>query len=91
MLTNSENSFQNTKAIETSLSDHLKTSITVLKTYTKKKEHITITDRSYKNFDMSKYKNVLKQNLEQLNKETMSYEDFHRIFMNVLDKHAPMK
>ena len=36
---------------------------------------------------MSKHKNVLEQNLEQLNKETMSYEDF----MNDLDTHAPMK
>ena len=91
MLTNNENSFQNTKAIETGLSDHHTMIITVLKTYTKKKEPITITYRSYQNFDISKYKNVLKQNLEQLNKETMSYEDFHEIFINVLEKHAPMK
>ena len=34
---------------------------------------------------------MLKQNLEQLNKETMSYEDFHKIFMSILDNHAPMK
>ena len=82
MLTNSESSFQNTRTIETGLSGHHKT-------YSKKKEPITITYRSYKNFDVSKYNNVLKQNLEQLNIETMSYEDFHKIFMTVLDKHAP--
>ena len=91
MLTNTENSFQNSKAIETGLSDHHKMIITVLKTYTKKKEPNIIRYRSYKNFDMSKYKNELKQNLEQLNKETMNYEEFHQIFMSVLGSHAPMK
>ena len=91
MLTNSENSFQNTRTIETGLSDHHKTIITVIKTYSTKKEPNTINYRSYKNFDISKYNNGLKQNLEQLNKETMSYEGFHKIFMTVLDKHAPMK
>ena len=91
MLTNSENSFQYTRTIETGLSDHHKMIITVIKTYSKKKDPITITYRSYKNFDISNYKNVLKQNLDQLNKETMSYEDFHKIFMSALDSHAPMK
>ena len=40
MLTNSANCFQNTSTIETGLSDHHKMIITVLKTYTKKKERI---------------------------------------------------
>ena len=37
ILTNSENSFQNSMAIETGLSDHHKMMITVLKTYCKKR------------------------------------------------------
>ena len=91
MLTNSENSFQNSRTMETGLSDHHKMIITVIKTYTNKKEPITVTYRSYKNFYISTYNNGLKQNLEQLNTETMSHEDFHKIFMTVLDKHAPME
>ena len=47
--------------------------------------------RSYKRFDMPKYRNILKEHLENFDKEIMSYEDFHEIFIRVLDRHAPMK
>ena len=52
MLTNCGNSFQKTKTVETGLSDHNKMIITVIKTYSKKKEPVTITYRSYKYFDI---------------------------------------
>ena len=91
MLTNGPDCFHNSIAIETGLSDHHKMIITVLKIYSKKREPITINYRSYKRFDISKYKNDLKQSLERCNQESMKHEDFHNIFMIVLDVHAPMK
>ena len=39
---------------------------------------------------MPKYRNILKENLENFDKEIMSYEDFHEIFIRVLDRHAPI-
>ena len=91
MLTNSPDSFHNATAIETGLSDHHKMIITVLKVYTKKREPITINYRSYKNFDISRYKNELKQSLELCDQETMTYDAFHIIFMALLNIHAPIK
>ena len=41
--------------------------------------------------DFSIFNNVLRQKLEQFNEITMSYEDFHEIFMNTLDIYAPIK
>ena len=83
ILTNSKSCFQNSMAIETGLSDHHKMIITVLKNYCKNKEPVIIKYRSYKNFDMSKYRNILKKNLENSDKEIMSYEDFHEIFKDL--------
>ena len=40
---------------------------------------------------MAKYRNIFKENLENFDKEIMSYEDFHEIFIRVLDRHAPIK
>ena len=77
--------------IETGLSDDHKMIITVLKTFCKKRESIKRTYRSYKRFDWPNFRNVLKQNLVHFDKEYMNYEDFHEIFMKVLDKHAPQK
>ena len=78
-------------ATGTGLSDHHKMIITVIKNYCKKKEPVTIKYRSYKNVDMPKYRNVLKEKLENFDKEIMSYEDFHEIFIRVLDMDAPIK
>ena len=91
ILTNSKNSFQTSMAIETGLSDHHKMVITVLKSYCKKREPVTIKYRSYKHFDMPKYRNTLKENLENFDNEIMSYEDFHEIFIRVLDRQGMLQ
>ena len=91
ILTNSKNCFQNSSALETGLSDCHKLVVTVLKTYIKKKDPTRISHRSYKNFNLSIFRTELKQNLEQFNKEIMTYDDFKYIFMKILDLHAPMK
>ena len=56
VLTNSPDSFHNSIAIETGLSAYHKI---IIKIYSKKREPITINYRSYKRFDISKYKNEL--------------------------------
>ena len=64
--------------------------ITVLKLKFKK-EPITIKFRSYKHFDEYIFRNNLLKNLQDSNKETMSYDDFKEIFIKVLNLYAPMK
>ena len=50
MLTNKENSFHNSMALETGLNDYHKMTINILKTLFKKKEPVKIKYRSYKNW-----------------------------------------
>ena len=90
ILTNRENSFQDSVAIETGLSDHHKMIVTVLKFYMKQKKPITIKYRCYKSFCMNDFTENLKQNLENFN-QVLSYDDFKTIFMSTLDYHAPEK
>ena len=42
-------------------------------------------------FNEDQFKRHLSESLERFSKEDMSYEIFFRIFMDVLDNHAPMK
>ena len=65
--------------------------VTVLKTYFKKKKPIQIDYRSYKYFTESEFRIDLQENLLKHNKETMDYDDFKSIFIHVLDRHAPKK
>ena len=51
ILTNRKNSFQNSTTIETGLPDHHKMTVTVLKTYFKKRDPVKISYRSYKHFN----------------------------------------
>ena len=64
---------------------------TVLRAYVKKNVLITINYRSYKNFEISQFRNNLKENVESFDKNNMTYEDFERIFMRLLNWYAPMK
>ena len=91
MLTNRENSFHNSMTIETGLSDHHKMTISILKTFFKKKESIKINYRCYKNLIGTNFRNDLSISLQHHNHEYMEYENFHDIFMTVLDSHAPTK
>ena len=77
--------------IGTGLLDHHKMTVTVVKTYFKKKEPIEINHRSYKYFNAIEFRNDLLINLDNTNKERMQYDEFKDRFMDVLDWHAPMK
>ena len=83
MLTNGKNSFQNVMTIVTGLPDHHKMTVTVLKTYFKKKAPIKINYRSY--FNENEFRNDLLINLDITNKETIQYDEFKGIFMKVFD------
>ena len=85
MLPNRKNSFQNSMAIEIGLSDHHKMTVTVLKTYFKKKKPIKIKYRSYKyfkEFRILEFRNDLLKYLEITNKEEQ-YVEFKDAFEGI--------
>ena len=91
ILTNRKNSFQNTMAIETGLSDHHKMTLTALKVFIRKKNPITVNYRSYKNFNETNFRIDLYNALLNCNKQTLKYDEFKTILMTVLNSHAPTK
>ena len=91
MLTNRKKSFTSSTAIETGLSDHHKLTISVLKTYFKKQDPITIKYRCYKNFNNVLFRKDLLTKLQSYIEPNMGYDDFKSIFMKSIDKHAPVK
>ena len=89
MLTNRNNAFKNSMTIESGLPDHHKLTISVLTTYFKKKEHVKINYRSYKNFDETAFRNDLLYNLQNCDSNAIQYDEFKDFFMKVLNHHAP--
>ena len=61
--------------------------LTALKTAFLKSASEKILHRNYKNFNSSSFKSDLKKQL----KHTESYESFENVFLNVLQRHAPLK
>ena len=84
MLTNKKLSFQNSLTIETGLSDFYKMTITVLKKYFKKKDHITITYR-----DLKSFREGIRNQLEQIRE--LKIGDFKQVFISTWNSHAPIK
>ena len=91
MLTNKKGNFQNSMTIESGLSDFHKMTITMYKGYCKKLDPLIINYRNYKNFDGIKFREDLIRQLDLLNYETMTYDEFKVIFMSTLEWHAPVK
>ena len=87
-LTNSPNSFQNTFAISTGLSDFHKMVLTVLKVKFEKNEKQTLTFRDYKHYDENHFRNDL---AIKLKKYSTTCESFEKDFLEVFEKHAPKK
>ena len=52
----------------------------------KRKEPVTIKFRSYKHFEEYILRNNVLRNLQDSNKETMSYDDFTEIFKILIRK-----
>ena len=91
ILTSRVNSFQDTFCCQTGISDYHKMTITVLKTYFQKLKPKKIKYRSYKNFELNSFKNELKHSLNMSKQIHIIYDDFKEIFMEILDKHSPLK
>ena len=88
-LTNTRPCFQNTTTVETGLSDFHKMALTVMKTTFPKAQPKTIYYRDYKNFDLTKFRAELREELKK--SEGNGYFSFEVTFLRVLEKHAPMK
>ena len=87
-ITNSPLSFQNTIAVINGLSDFHKMVTTVMKMSFKKHSSIERHYRDYKYFDRTKFKNNLN---EKLSEGISNYESFETTFIEVLNKHAPLR
>ena len=91
MLTNKKGDFKNSVTIETGLSDWHKMTVTVLKTYCKKQDPIVINYRDYSKFREDIFREDLVRQLEVLDMNTMTIDQFNDIFKTTLNWHAPMK
>ena len=91
MLTNRKNNFCNSMTIETGLSDHHMMTISILKTFFKKKKSVKINYRCYKNYKEADFRKDLSTSLQNYNHEDMKYDHFNDIVMEMLDHHAPTK
>ena len=80
--------FQNTIAVSTGLSDFHEMVITVMKMSFKKYFPIERHYRDYKYFDRAKFKNNLSEKLSEV---ISNYESFEITFIEVLNKHAPLR
>ena len=88
-ITNSVNSFQHTKVICSGLSDCHKMVVTVIKTTFQKSKPREIIYRNYSKFNEERFRDNLKSSL--MMKKTLDSEEFEKIFLSVLDNHAPLK
>ena len=75
--------------IETGLSDHHKMTITVLMAFFQKLAQIYIRYQDYKRFDKSLFHTTLGKQFSSM--DYITYEIFEDIFMNLLNKYAPMR
>ena len=87
VITNSFSNFQNTKATSTSLSDFHKMVVSVLKHTFHRSAPKELVYRDYKNSDRV----IFKRELEELNQQINEYKHFERIFLEILNIHAPIK
>ena len=78
ILTNRKTCFHNSMTIETGLSDHHKMTVTVLKSYFKKKEPIKVNYRCYKKFNENLFRSELRNvlpNASVLDEEELGNND----------------
>ena len=91
ILTNSPRSFQNSNVFETGLSDFHKLTTTVLKQYFPKLKPKVVNYRDYRKFHNEEFRALLDNEILKHDINNMEYQHFLNIFIEVLNKHAPMK
>ena len=84
ILTNRSKRFQDSKVIETGLSDHHKMTITVLKAFFQKQSPHIIKYRDFTKFNNNLFRNELQLQLNNINSNDITYETFEKTFLNFL-------
>ena len=91
ILTNRNKSFHRTTTIETGISDFHKLVLTVLKSHFKKSPPNVVTYREYKNYIPQIFRLELDYIFPCHTLFTMSNDKFIETFMEVLNRHAPLR
>ena len=91
MLTNFPKSFQNSIVVETGLSDCHKMIVTVIKSHYSKQKSKIISYGKYTNFSPDHFREQLITNIDKQNYPNMTLDNLKIIFINILDKLAPVK
>ena len=82
---------QNSNVFETGISDCRKLTNTVLKQYFPKLKPTVVNYRDYRNFRNEEFRAQLDNEILKQDINNMEYQHFLNIFIEVLNKHAPMK
>ena len=90
-LTNSSKSFEKFSILETGMSDFHKLIITILKVKPDKLPPRIIKYRDYKNFESKAFNNKLQVSLKNFDMNNSSFIELKTIFMELLNKVAPLK
>ena len=91
ILTNRCMNFENTTNVDTGLSDFHRMTITVMKTFFKKKKPKIISYRDYKNFSNISFRNELLGRLNKTDINNIHYQEFDNTVVDILNRHAPIK
>ena len=91
ILTNRPKSFQKTVVTETGLSDFHEMTVTVLKSYFKKRRAKIVRYRDCKVFSKTNFVRHLYSILTGYEINNIGYDNFHDICMNLLNKYVPIK
>ena len=91
ILTNRQKSFQNSTIIETGLSDFHKLTVTVLKSYSKKRKPKELIHRDFKNFSNQQFRTELVKELNENTVGASQFELFQTISLGLLNKFEPLK
>ena len=91
LLTNSAKSFESSCTIETGFSDFHKLVVTVLNEKHERMPPKITQYRDYKKFDYAIFNNNLRKQTENLNFSELDFATVSKIFMEILDKFAPLK
>ena len=82
--------FHNTSGIETGLSDFHKLCVTTMRATFQKQTPKILNYRNYRYFNNEIFRNDLLKELSKMAFSNISCEAFERLFMKILNKHAPM-
>ena len=91
LLTNNKKGFQNTTVLSAGMSDFHKMVVTVMKTTFPKARPKLIFYRNYKMFNAYIFREQLMISLENNPLAYMNFGEFQNTFLNILEKHAPLK